>query len=81
MRIAFCWTLTILSSIGLAWVYVAGGQTQAEGALWATAFLGLGVGFILWGRDLMPGNDVIASRMGMLLELPLANSEVNVRPL
>ena len=62
MRIAFCWTLTILSSIGLAWVYVAGGQTQAEGALWATAFLGLGVGFILWGRDLMPGHEVTASR-------------------
>jgi ubiquinol-cytochrome c reductase iron-sulfur subunit len=62
MRIAFCWTLTLLSSIGLAWVYVAGGQTQAEGALWATAFLGLGVGFILWARDLLPGHDVIASR-------------------
>src|SRR5262249_8677248 len=62
LRIAFCWTLTILSSIGLAWVYVAGGQTQAEGALWATAFLGLGVGFILWGRDLMPGHEVTASR-------------------
>ncbi|HVY84125.1 MAG TPA: hypothetical protein VG943_03270, partial [Caulobacterales bacterium] len=26
-------------------------------------------------------NDVIAGRVGMLLELPLANSEVNVRPL
>ena len=29
---------------------------------WATAFLGLGVGFILWARDLLPGHDVIASR-------------------
>jgi ubiquinol-cytochrome c reductase iron-sulfur subunit len=62
IRIAFCWTLTLLSSIGLAWVYVAGGQTTVEGILWATAFLGLGIGFILWARDLLPGHDVIASR-------------------
>jgi ubiquinol-cytochrome c reductase iron-sulfur subunit len=62
MRIAFCWTLTLLASIGLAWVYVAGGQTQVEGVLWAVAFLGLGVGFILWGRDLLPNREVIASR-------------------
>jgi len=26
-------------------------------------------------------NDVIAGRTGMLLELPLANTQVNVRPL
>jgi hypothetical protein len=26
-------------------------------------------------------DDVIAGRVGMLLELPLANSEINVRPL
>jgi hypothetical protein len=25
--------------------------------------------------------DVIAGRLGMLVELPLANSEINVRPL
>jgi ubiquinol-cytochrome c reductase iron-sulfur subunit len=62
LRIAFCWSLTVLASIGLAWVYVAGGQTQVEGVLWAMAFLGLGIGFILWARDLLPGHDVIASR-------------------
>src|SRR5579864_864103 len=39
MRIAFCWTLTVLASIGLMAVYVAGGQTQVEGACWAVAFL------------------------------------------
>ena len=38
IRIALCWTVTVLSSIGLAWVYVDGGQTQAEGTLWGTAF-------------------------------------------
>jgi ubiquinol-cytochrome c reductase iron-sulfur subunit len=62
LRIAACWSVTVLASIGLAWVFVAGGQTQVEGACFAAAFLGLGVGFILWARDLMPGNDVIASR-------------------
>jgi ubiquinol-cytochrome c reductase iron-sulfur subunit len=62
LLIASCWMVTLLSSIGLAWVYVAGGQTQVEGILWAGAFLGLGVGFILWARDLLPGHDVIASR-------------------
>jgi ubiquinol-cytochrome c reductase iron-sulfur subunit len=62
IRIAFCWTLTALAAIGLAWVYVAGGNTPVEGALWAMAFLGLGVGFILWGRDLLPGHEVTASR-------------------
>jgi ubiquinol-cytochrome c reductase iron-sulfur subunit len=62
LRIAFCWTLTLLASIGLAAVYVAGGQAQVEGACWAVAFLGLGIGFILWARDLLPGNEVTASR-------------------
>jgi ubiquinol-cytochrome c reductase iron-sulfur subunit len=62
LRVAFCWSLTLLASIGLAWVYVAGGQTQVEGALWAMAFFGLGVGFILWARDLLPGTEVTASR-------------------
>jgi len=62
LRVAACWSVTVLASIGLAWVYVAGGQTQVEGALWAAAFLGLGVGFILWARDLLPGHEVTASR-------------------
>ena len=62
LRIAACWTVTMLAAIGLAITYVEGGQAQAEGALWAAAFLGLGIGFILWGRDLLPSNEVIASR-------------------
>jgi ubiquinol-cytochrome c reductase iron-sulfur subunit len=62
LRVALCWSLTLLASIGLAWVYVDGGQTQVEGALWGVAFSGLGIGFILWARDLLPGNDVTASR-------------------
>jgi ubiquinol-cytochrome c reductase iron-sulfur subunit len=62
LRIATCWMVAVLASIGLMAVYVAGGQAQVEGACWAAAFVGLGVGLILWGRDLLPGHDVIASR-------------------
>lgn len=62
LKIAFCWTITLVASVGLAITYVEGGQAQAEGLLWAAAFIGLGVGFIMWARDLLPGNEVIASR-------------------
>ena len=62
LRIAFCWTLTILASIGLMIVFVAGGQPQAEGALLFVGFVGLGTGLILWARDLLPGHEITASR-------------------
>jgi ubiquinol-cytochrome c reductase iron-sulfur subunit len=62
LRIAFFWTLTMLSGIGLAIVYVVGGQPQAEGSLLFVGFTGLGVGMVLWARDLLPGHDVTASR-------------------
>jgi ubiquinol-cytochrome c reductase iron-sulfur subunit len=61
-RIAAAWTVTLLASIGLAAVYVDGANTQLAGLCWGLAFGGLGVGLILWARDLMPGHDVIASR-------------------
>ena len=62
LRIAACWTLTLLASIGLAAAYVANAQTPVQGTFWGLAFLGLGVGLILWARDLLPGNEVTASR-------------------
>lgn len=65
LRIAACWILTLLCGIGLAWVYVAGGQAQIEGALLFVGFGALGVGLVLWARDLLPGHDVTASRGGL----------------
>jgi ubiquinol-cytochrome c reductase iron-sulfur subunit len=62
LRIAACWTVTLLSSIGLAAAYVADASAPVQGTFWGLAFLGLGVGFILWGRDLLPGHEVTASR-------------------
>ncbi|MHB1534741.1 MAG: Rieske 2Fe-2S domain-containing protein [Acidimicrobiales bacterium] len=61
-RIAFFWSWALLAGIGLALVYVYGGQPQVEGALLALAFVGLGTGMVLWARDLLPGHEVIASR-------------------
>jgi ubiquinol-cytochrome c reductase iron-sulfur subunit len=62
LKIAFCWILALLASIALMIVYIDGAQNQAAGACFAIAFFGLGIGLILWARDLMPGHDVIASR-------------------
>ena len=62
LRVAACWTVTLLASIALALVYINGGQAQAEGICWALAFGGLGIGMLLWGRDLLPGHEVTASR-------------------
>ena len=61
-KIGACFILTLLASMGLAAVYVDGANTQLAGVCWGLAFLGLGVGFILWARDLMPGHQVTASR-------------------
>ncbi len=62
LRIAACWMVTLLCGVGLATVYVEGGQPQVEGILLFAGFGFLGLGFIFWARDLLPGHDVTASR-------------------
>ena len=42
IKVAVCWTVTLLASIALAAVYVNGGNTQAAGICWGLAFVGLG---------------------------------------
>jgi ubiquinol-cytochrome c reductase iron-sulfur subunit len=61
-RIAACWGITALAAVALAGVYIAGGQPQVEGALLAAAFAFLGLGFVVFARDLLPGSNVSGSR-------------------
>jgi ubiquinol-cytochrome c reductase iron-sulfur subunit len=51
--IAGALVLSILAALGLFVVYVAGGQTQAEGALLAVALGGIGVALLVWAKRLM----------------------------
>ncbi len=54
-RVAFsCFVVATLAALGLAGVYAAGGQPQAEGTLLGIALLGFGAGLILWAHALMP---------------------------
>lgn len=52
--VAAGFVVSALASVALAFVYLAGGQPQAEGALLAVALGGLGYGFVLWGHHLTP---------------------------
>jgi ubiquinol-cytochrome c reductase iron-sulfur subunit len=51
--VATAFTLAILAALGLFFVYIAGGQPQAEGALLAVALGGIGLGLMVWARHLM----------------------------
>jgi len=53
-RVAIAFLLTTAAGIGLFVVYLQGGQVQLEGALLAVALGGLGYGFVLVGRRLLP---------------------------
>jgi ubiquinol-cytochrome c reductase iron-sulfur subunit len=46
--------VAILGALGLCAVYIAGGQTQAEGLLLFVALCGFGAGLMIWARYLMP---------------------------
>lgn len=60
--VALAFGVTVLSALGLAAVYLQGGQPQAEGALLATAFGGLAVGFVVWAKRLMPQGPAVQER-------------------
>jgi quinol---cytochrome c reductase iron-sulfur subunit len=62
LRIGACWTVTLLASIAVCAVYVDGANNQLAGLCYGLAFGGLGIGLILWARDLLPGHEVTASR-------------------
>ena len=61
-RIAVLLILSTLAALGLAGVYIAGGQPQLEGAFLGVALTGIGVALILWARGLSTEGEVIAER-------------------
>ena len=61
-RIAILLIASTAAALGLAGVYIAGGQPQAEGALLAVALGGIGFAIILWARGLSTEGAVIADR-------------------
>ena len=54
--------VTVIAALGLAAVYLDGGQPQAEGALLAVAFGGLAVGFAVWAHRLLPQGPAVQER-------------------
>ncbi len=54
-RIAMAFLASTFAALGLAGVYIGGGQPQAEGALLFVALGGLGVGAVLWARQIDDG--------------------------
>ncbi|MGH9126923.1 MAG: Rieske 2Fe-2S domain-containing protein [Acidimicrobiales bacterium] len=61
-RIGLYWGITAVSALVLAGVYLSGGQPQIEGLLLLIAFGSLGLGFVVFARDLLPGSDQTADR-------------------
>lgn len=53
---------SILAALGLAGVYIAGGQNQAEGILLGITLGGIGVGLILWAQRFMPAGPEVEPR-------------------
>jgi quinol---cytochrome c reductase iron-sulfur subunit len=63
--IGVAFSLSALASLGLTVVYALGGQPQVEGALLGVALGGLALGFVLWGKRLMPAGPFVEEREAM----------------
>jgi ubiquinol-cytochrome c reductase iron-sulfur subunit len=55
-------TLSAAASVGLAIVYVSGGQPQLEGALLALSLGGIAAALILWGKRILAGPEDVEPR-------------------
>ena len=60
--IGLAFAVSTLAALGLAAVYVGGGQPQAEGALLAVSLGSLGIGVLLWALRLLPQDEVVGER-------------------
>jgi ubiquinol-cytochrome c reductase iron-sulfur subunit len=65
--------ISAAASLGLAVVYVAGGQPQAEGTLLAVSLGGIGGALIVWGKRILAGPDDVEPR-----EPPSSPAEVEL---
>lgn len=63
--ITLSFLLSGAASIGLTVLYALGGQPQIEGALIFVALGGLAIGFVLWGKHLMPAGPFVEEREPM----------------
>lgn len=63
--VSLCFLISALASIGLTVLYGFGGQPQLEGTLIFVALGGLSIGFVLWGKHLMPAGPYVEEREPM----------------
>ena len=69
--VAIALVIGTLAALGLAGVYIAGGQAQAEGALLLVSLGSVGVALALWAKRLLPQGEVTEERG----ELPSSEEE------
>jgi ubiquinol-cytochrome c reductase iron-sulfur subunit len=60
--IGVAFVVSALASIGLAVLYVLGGQPQLEGMLIGLSLGGLAYGFVMWAKLFLPGGDQVEER-------------------
>ena len=60
--IGWAFAVSALASIGLAVVYLFGGQPQLEGALIGLSLGGLAYGFVMWAKLFLPGGNYVEER-------------------
>ncbi|GGI09086.1 ubiquinol-cytochrome c reductase iron-sulfur subunit [Egicoccus halophilus] len=62
---AISFVVAIIAAFGLMGVYIAGGQTQLEGALLFVAFGAVGTGLGIWGKQVIGPRIVVEERYPM----------------
>jgi ubiquinol-cytochrome c reductase iron-sulfur subunit len=63
--IALAFGASAAASVGLAVVYLFGGQVQLEGALLGIALGGIGAGLVVWAKEMMPSGPYVEERHGL----------------
>ncbi|HEY3238290.1 MAG TPA: Rieske 2Fe-2S domain-containing protein [Acidimicrobiia bacterium] len=68
--IAGAFAISAAASVGLTVLYALGGQPQLEGGLIGVALGGLALGFVWWGKDLLPAGPFVEERELMTSPVP-----------